>query len=139
MCSSSYWFRLSFSRRSLKKRASSWSRSRTDITPDSTTGSTVPNPPTSQPYDGSITARWPRRWACLSFTPQIRWGITSQTIPNFPISAILCVGHFEFCREMLYFTNALAYHYKTWYVSSTECPEGTQKVLRQCHVLVKMK
>ncbi len=45
----------------------------------------------------------------------------SRTISNFPMSAILGIGHFAFCRKMLYFTNALRYRYETWYASSAPC------------------
>ncbi len=39
---------------------------------------------------------------------------------NFPMSAILGIRHFEFCSQMLYFTNALTYRYETiQYDSST--------------------
>ncbi len=50
---------------------------------------------------------------------------------NFPMSAILGVGHVEFCTKMLYFMNALTYRYETRYASSAPCPDGTQKVLGQ--------
>ncbi len=48
---------------------------------------------------------------------------------NFPISAILGVGHVEFCSKIMNFTNALTYCYETWYASSAPCPDGTQNVL----------
>lgn len=35
--------------------------------------------------------------------------------------AILGVDHFEFCQKILYFMNALAYRYETWFVSFAPC------------------
>ena len=61
----------------------------------------------------------------------------SRAIPNFPISAILSLGHFDFCQKMLYLTNTLAYRYETRYVSSAHWPDTTQKVLEQRHLVVK--
>lgn len=46
---------------------------------------------------------------------------------DFPIAAILGIGHFEDCYKMLYFLNTLVYRYETRYVSSGPCPEGSQK------------
>ncbi len=50
---------------------------------------------------------------------------------NFPISAILGVGHVAFCSKMLYFTNTLTYCYETRYASSAPCTDGTKKVWGQ--------
>jgi len=61
----------------------------------------------------------------------------SWMISNFPISAILGVGHFDFCNKMLYFANAWTYHYETLFGSSAWCPEGVWEVLDQCHLVVK--
>ncbi len=63
--------------------------------------------------------------------------MSSRTISNFPISAILGVGHVEFCSKMLYFTKALTYRYETRYASSVPCPDGTQRVWGQRHLVVK--
>ncbi len=53
--------------------------------------------------------------------------MSSPTISDFPMSAVLGVGHVEFYRKMLYFTNSLTYRYETHYASSAQCPDGTQK------------
>ncbi len=59
----------------------------------------------------------------------------SRTIPNYPMSAILGVSHFEFCHNMLYFTNALPY-YEIQYVFSA--PFLTVlKVWGQRHLVAK--
>lgn len=64
---------------------------------------------------------------CPKFiTLLIQCSIPSRMIPNFPISAILGIGPFEFCCKMLYFTNTLACHYGTQHGSY---PEGTQNIL----------
>ncbi len=42
------------------------------------------------------------------------------------MSAILGVGHFEFCHK-------IPYCYETWYASSAPCPYGTQKVSGQSY------
>ena len=61
----------------------------------------------------------------------------SRLISNFAISAILTVGHFEFCAKMLYFKNAWTDCYETWYGSSARCPEGAWEVSKQRHLVVK--
>ncbi len=48
-----------------------------------------------------------------------------SNISNFPMSAIFGIGHFEFCRKMLYLTNdisTLTYRYETRYATSAPCP-----------------
>lgn len=62
----------------------------------------------------------------------------SRLISNFAISAILTVGHFEFCAKMLYFNNAWTDCYETWHGSSTRCPEGVWEVSKQRHLVVKI-
>ncbi len=61
----------------------------------------------------------------------------SPTISDFLMSAILGVGHVEFCSKMLYFTNALTYRYETWYGSSARCPEGAWEVSEQRRLVAK--
>jgi hypothetical protein len=61
----------------------------------------------------------------------------SRLISNYPISAILSVGHFELCAKMLYFLNAWTNCYETRYGSSVRCPEGAWEVSKQRHLVVK--
>ncbi len=56
---------------------------------------------------------------------------------DFPMSAILSVGHLEFYHKMLCFLNALACRYETQYVSSAPCPDSTQNILGQHYLVAK--
>lgn len=80
---------------------------------------------TSQPF---VRNSW-------NWSHYIRQSMPSRMMSDFHRSAILGVAHFDFWPKMLYFTNTFTYHYKTWYASSTPCPESTQKRLEQRHLM----
>ena len=67
-------------------------------------------------------------WDCAS------WWRYNRTKHEIPIDFNAVLGN---KMLMLHLTNALVYHYKTQYVSSAPCPEGTQKVFGQRHLVVK--
>ncbi len=60
-----------------------------------------------------------------------------EQYPIFPYWPFWALAILNFDKKILCFTTALLYRQETYCVSSAPCPEGTQKVSGQCHIVFK--